>query len=117
MPKLAEIPIAEAFTATAIRCADGIHTEMVRIFKAGTLTGYHAHAYDHTTVVVRGKIEAWGDGESLGEFREMDSLLILAGVKHQFKAIEENTTFVCVHNVSRTGKIDTVGDFSMKDFV
>lgn len=116
MPDLVEIPLAEACTTTAIRCADGIHTEAVRIFKAGTQTGYHAHAYDHTTVIIRGGVEAFGDGEPLGQFLEMQSLLIRAGVKHRFVALADDTTFVCVHNVSRTGEIDTVGGFELKDF-
>lgn len=114
---LVEIPLAEACTTTAVRCADGIHTEAVRIFKGGMQTGHHAHAYDHTTVVVRGGVEAWADGERLGEFREMESLLIKAGVKHRFVALDDDTTFVCVHNVSRTGAIETTGDVTMKDFV
>ena len=116
MRALVEIPLADACTTTAIRCADGIHTEAVRIFKAGAKTGYHAHAYDHTTVIVRGSVEAFADGEPLGRFGEMESLLIRAGALHQFTALEDDTTFVCVHNVSRTGDIDTVGDFAMKDF-
>lgn len=114
--ELIEIPLAEACTTTSIRCADGIHTEAVRIFKAGTQTGYHAHVYDHTTVIIRGGVEAFADGQRLGEFREMENLLIKAGVKHRFVALDDNTTFVCVHNVSRTGTIETSDAFTMKDF-
>ena len=114
--KIIEISLAEACTTTAVRCADGIHTEAVRIFKAGMQTGHHSHVYDHTTVIVRGAVEAWAGGKRLGEFREMESLLIKAGVKHHFRALEDDTTFVCIHNVSRSGVIETIDEFKMKDF-
>lgn len=118
MPEsLTEIPLSQACTTTTISDADGIRTEAVRIFKAGMKTGYHRHAYDHTTAIVRGAVEAFADGKPLGTFHEMNSLFIKAGVLHQFTALEDDTTFVCVHNVSRTGSIETVGDFTLKDFV
>lgn len=113
---LIEIPLTEGCTTTAVRCADGIHTEAVRIFKAGMQTAHHSHVYDHTTVIVRGAVEVYADGERLGIFREMESLLIKAFVKHRFVALQNDTTFVCVHNVSRSGAIETFGDATMQDF-
>lgn len=119
MPReLTGMPLDEACTHATVSVADGIHTEAVRIFKAGTQTGYHVHVYDHTTIIVRGAIEAFADGKPLGRFGEMQSLLIKAGVKHQFSALADDTTFVCVHNVSRTDAIETTAEpFDQKDFV
>jgi quercetin dioxygenase-like cupin family protein len=108
-------PLEEVCTSTTVSVADGIHTELVRIFKAGQGTGHHAHVYDHTTVIVRGAVEAWGGGALLGVYREMDSLLIRAGVKHRFLALEDDTTFVCVHNIGRTGAIEAAAPFTAKD--
>lgn len=115
MLDLIALPSASAFILTTVTCADGIEVDTVRILKAGVHTGHHAHAYDHTTVVVRGAVNAWADGESLGRYDTGTTLQTRAGVKHHFEALEDDTTYVCVHNVSRTGAIEIADPYTLKD--
>lgn len=100
------VEILDGVTSSVVCIADGIETEVVCIHKKDTHCGQHSHVWDHVTSVVRGAVEMWADGKFVRVLREMDAVVIPAFVKHYFVALEDSSTYVCVHNISRTGKID-----------
>lgn len=64
----------------------------------------HEHNYDHTTIVVRGRIKVTYsfmqngvkvEGESK-EFEAGEAIFIKADVYHTVKALEDNTMYMCV---------------------
>lgn len=64
----------------------------------------HEHNYDHTTIVIRGRLkvlyEYERDGETIkgesGELGPGQWLVIKAKVRHTLVALEENTHYLCV---------------------
>lgn len=60
----------------------------------------HSHNYDHTTVVVRGRIrvtvERDGASELLGEFAQAGAVEIKAGLVHTIKPLDDDTVWLCI---------------------
>ena len=77
---------------------DGVFI-MQHVFpKAGDTAPQHSHEYDHTSMLATGSLTVWCDGELVGDYIAPTGINILAGTKHLFKALEDNTTIYCVHN-------------------
>lgn len=65
----------------------------------------HEHNYDHTTIVIRGRLQitfhqlqATGEwvAVSVREYEQGSAIPILATVRHTIKALEDNTQYMCV---------------------
>ena len=64
----------------------------------------HSHNYDHTTIVIRGRVKVAyryeRDGQLIdGETREYaagEYFVCLAKVHHTIKALEDDTAYVCI---------------------
>lgn len=75
------------------------HLEKVCEANAG-----HEHNYDHTTIVIRGRIRVQysyvKDGKTVTgeskEFGQGESFVVLANVRHTIKALEPDTIYTCV---------------------
>lgn len=85
--------------STEIRMFDGVFAKSMVIRRKGDQVPQHSHPFAHASVVVKGSIRAWQDGQFLGEFFAMDSLRIPAHTKHVFEALEDGTIMVCVHDI------------------
>lgn len=88
--------------------ADGIGVMQWSFPDAGTVVPQHAHAYDHLTMLATGGVAVWVDGTKTGEFKAPTGITIKAGVSHTFKTLAPGTTFYCIHNVERTGRIEVL---------
>jgi quercetin dioxygenase-like cupin family protein len=55
------------------------------------------------TLVSRGTVEAWQDGELLGEYKAPAIVKIPAGKKHAFIAVTDDVVLCCLHNLRGTG--------------
>ena len=82
---------------------DGIWVRAYSINKAKTVISQHVHTHDHMTLVSRGTVEAWQDGEVLGEFQAPAIIKIPAGKKHAFTALTDDVVLCCLHNLRGTG--------------
>lgn len=107
----------DSFRSVTIRTVDGIQHETIHVFKAGHHIGQHAHVYPHTTVIARGSLRLWADGQDMGVLRAVTGVLIPAGVKHRFEILEDDTVYSCIHNVGRTGEIDVAALHRIEDAV
>lgn len=85
---------------------DGIGTVATLIHRAGTYIPQHAHKYAHISTVAHGSVAVWKGRAFLGTFAAPRQIVIEAGVKHMFQALEDKTVVLCIHNVSRTGEIE-----------
>ena len=82
---------------------DDIWVRAYSIAKAKTIISQHVHTHDHITLVSRGTVEAWQDGEWFGEFSAPAMIKILAGKKHAFRALTDDVALCCLHNLRGTG--------------
>ena len=82
---------------------DGMWVRSYAIPKAKTVIAQHIHTHDHMTLVSRGTVEAWQDGEILGTYSAPAIIKILAGKKHAFSAVTDDVVLCCLHNLRGTG--------------
>ena len=82
---------------------DDIWARVYTVAKAETIISQHVHTHDHITLVCTGTVEAWQDGESLGQFEAPGIIRIPKGKKHAFKALTDNVSLCCLHNLRGTG--------------
>lgn len=82
---------------------DDIWVRAYSVSKAKTILAQHVHEHDHITLVSRGTVEAWQDGELLGEFKAPAVIKIPAGKKHAFTATTDDVVLCCLHNLRGTG--------------
>ena len=96
-PPRLDFTIPQPRTVDMTTC-DEIFIKQIEIDHAGTLVPQHSHVYDHTTVLVRGSIQVWCDGEFLGDFTGPKMIEIKRGTKHKFLTLTDNVTLLCIHN-------------------
>jgi signal-transduction protein with cAMP-binding, CBS, and nucleotidyltransferase domain len=82
---------------------DDIWVRAYSVSKAKTIIAQHVHEHDHMTLVSRGAVEAWQDGELLGEFKAPAIIKISAGKSHAFAALTDDVVLCCLHNLRGTG--------------
>jgi quercetin dioxygenase-like cupin family protein len=106
-PELADLQVAEQqpIRKDFILAGDVAVVAMI-IPEAGTIVPQHAHNYDHVSYVASGAVHVWADGEYLGETRGPDGIVIRAGVKHLFQAVDDGTVVLCIHRIDRSGEIE-----------
>ena len=78
--------------------ADDIFVKMIALDRMGRICKGHKHTYDHTSFLATGKLRLWEDGVFMGDFTAPTGILIKANVSHMMIALEDNTTFFCIHN-------------------
>ena len=83
--------------------ADGIWVRSYAVPRAKTVIAQHVHTHDHITLVSRGTVEAWQDGEVLGTYTSPAIIKISAGKKHAFIAMTDDVVLCCLHNLRGTG--------------
>jgi hypothetical protein len=81
---------------------DDIWVRAYSIAKAKSVIAQHVHVHDHMTLVSRGAVEAWQDGQLLGEFKAPAIIKIPAGRKHAFTALTDDVVLCCLHNLRGT---------------
>lgn len=94
-------------------CCDGVAIVQMVLPKANDVIPQHAHAYDHHTLVARGRVRVWADGRNIGEYGEREAVLIRAGQKHLIVALEDNSVAYCIHNASREGKVEILAEHKL----
>jgi hypothetical protein len=82
---------------------DDIWVRAYSIPKAKTVMSQHVHSHPHVTLISHGSVEAWQDGESMGQFNAPAVITIPAGKKHAFMALTDDVTLCCLHNLRGTG--------------
>lgn len=86
--------------------ADGVMVKQLVFPFIGAKALGHAHVYDHTSMLARGKLRVWEDGKLVGDFAAPTGLFIKAGVFHEFVALEDHTVLYCIHNTHGFGPDD-----------
>jgi quercetin dioxygenase-like cupin family protein len=75
----------------------------VRLTAVGQSVGGHAHAFDHTTIVLAGRVAMHTRDPATGEETDRvlgpgDHVLTLAAVLHSLTALDASCEFWCVYS-------------------
>ncbi len=100
-----------------IHTTDGVFIKQMTIPRAGTLVPQHVHSYSHASMLAVGSVRVWKDGVLAGDEKAPTAIEIAAGVAHLFQSLEDNTILYCIHNVSRTGKVDILREHQIGEVV
>jgi len=94
-------------TCTQHHFSTGLYAKEMHLPK-GFYALSHAHAYDHFSILAKGKAEV-DTGESKAIYTAPVCIEIKAGIHHQITALEDVTWF-CIHATNETdiAKIDEV---------
>ena len=98
-------------------CADGIFVKSVAIAKSGTLLPQHAHVWDHTSFIARGRVSVWIDDTRLGEFAAPSHVLIRKGCFHRFLTLEDETVILCMHNLHGAEAVAVMAEHELEEIV
>jgi quercetin dioxygenase-like cupin family protein len=66
------------------------------VLASGAAAVQHRHAFDHATLLARGRVRVVTDGEQM-EFSAPRIIVIERGRHHGFLALEDDTVLYCVH--------------------
>jgi AraC-like ligand binding domain len=83
---------------TDLRFTGGTLVKENRCRHAGVLMHQHVHPYAHVSVIVRGSVRLYRNGERWGTLTAPACILIEANVAHQFEILADDTIFLCVHD-------------------
>lgn len=86
--------------------ADGVYIRQIVVKNANSIIPQHSHVYDHMTMIVKGSVRIWKDGDLIGERTAPDGVFIPAHAKHAFLTLQDDTVLYCIHNMLHTGKIE-----------
>lgn len=80
--------------------SDKIFMKGMLMEKSGTIVGQHAHDYGHTSLLARGRVRVFADGDEFGvEYSAPSFIWVPAKIKHLFTSLEDNTHVYCIHNM------------------
>lgn len=102
------LPAAKQPTEVRFEMADGIAVVMTTAPDKGTILPQHSHKYPHISVIASGSVGVWKDGAHMGEFAAKSHIVIEANAMHMFVTRSDDTTILCIHNVSRHGDIEMI---------
>ena len=86
--------------------SDGVCVKPMILKVAGMMVPQHSHEYAHTSYIATGSVRVWKNDTLMGDYVAPTGIEIEAHAKHRFLSLEDNTSVLCIHNVSRTGDID-----------
>ncbi len=78
---------------------DGMAIKQISIPERGTLLEQHAHKWGHSTLLARGRVLLWREGELLSYHTAPAIIYVPAGRKHSFQALSDSVLLYCLHNL------------------
>lgn len=79
--------------------ADDIFIKQIALPSKNVMYPQHVHSWNHTTLLVRGRIVLW-KGNAAPEYHSApDIIFIEKNVEHKFQTLEDNCIICCVHNL------------------
>lgn len=88
-----------------IGCVSNLFVRQMHFVKADDMESGHAHAFDHMTLLAKGRLKVIINGEET-EFTAPQMIFIKAELKHELIAISDNTVAYCIHALRETNSAD-----------
>lgn len=79
-----------------IGCVQNVFVRQMHFKQTGDLEHGHAHAYDHMTLLAKGKLLVKID-DDVTEYTAPTMIFIKAELEHELVAASDNTVAYCVH--------------------
>ena len=92
---------------TDVKIVDNVFVKMHYFHEIGDTVEAHAHAFDHITLLAKGKVSVAYDGGTQ-EFVAPHLIVTPKGVTHKFTALESETTYCCIHAIRDGDGVDDV---------
>lgn len=80
----------------SIGCVANLFSRMMHFVKAGDMEPGHTHAFDHLTLLAKGKLRVICDG-NVTEFTAPHMIYIKQEKNHTLIALEDDTVAYCIH--------------------
>lgn len=100
------------FPETKITCVSNLWVRMMHFKKAGDLNEGHSHDYDHITLLSKGSVEVYVEGQKT-TFKAPHMIYIAKGKRHHLVALEDDTIASCVHALRSGEREEDILDPSM----
>lgn len=85
---------------TQIYEADGVWLKQIVVPKANTYLPQHSHVLGHLTMVAKGTVNVWENGEGPVRHEAPSGIYIKAGVKHLFETLADDVVLYCIHSLA-----------------
>lgn len=79
------------------------------VLQKGDKATQHVHDHDHATYIGSGSVRMWANGGDEGIFKAGRPVLVMAGVRHEFEALEPDTRLTCVHDAKSAESVKSKG--------
>lgn len=94
-----------------IGCVSNLFVRQMHFAAAGDMELGHKHAFDHMTLLAKGKLKVRINDEET-EFTAPQMIFIKAGLQHELTAVTDNTVAYCIHAL-REGPTSDIVDPAM----
>jgi hypothetical protein len=96
----------------SIGCVANLFSRMMHFKNVGDIELGHTHAFDHLTLLAKGKLKVTVDGVST-EFTAPNMIYIKADKIHELEALVEETLAYCIHALRADNETGDILDPSM----
>jgi len=90
-------------------CVANLFSRQMYFKKAGDIEHGHTHAFDHLTLLAKGKLQVTVDGKT-SEFTAPHMIYIHKDKEHELLALEDNTVAYCIHALRDGDGVDDIID-------
>jgi hypothetical protein len=98
------------------KTVDGLFIKQIFIRNAGSFVPQHAHVWNHTSLLARGSIFCWKDGKLDQRYIAPTTIYIMAGIKHLFQSLEDDTIIYCIHNLHGEEQVRVLKEHQLTDY-
>jgi quercetin dioxygenase-like cupin family protein len=95
-----------------IGCVANLYSRMMHFKNAGDIEIGHTHAFDHLTLLAKGKLKVTVEGVST-EFTAPNMIYIKADKVHELEALTSETVAYCIHALRTDNETGDILDPSM----
>ena|SRR5215472_622888 len=84
--------------AVEFKTIDGMFIKQIHLSGNQMMYPQHAHQFDHSTLLARGKVVLWKEGVP-SYFSAPSIIWIEKGIQHKFQTLTEDCLIYCLHNL------------------
>jgi quercetin dioxygenase-like cupin family protein len=98
---------------TMIFEAEGLWVKQFEIRGAHKYVPQHAHQLSHLTLLVRGTLNVWIDGQWDAQYDAPTGIYIKAGAKHLFETLTDDVILYCVHSLATAEALKVLAEYEI----
>ena len=103
-------------SAFEIATVDGMYIRQ-EVIPARTMRPQHAHVFDHSSLLARGRAILWRDDKPEEMLVAPAVIVIKAGQKHAFQALGEDVLLYCLHNLHGREWVEVLEEHDLNEIL